>query len=212
MGVVGAFDPSQWIRDNPMMADTLVQMRVEGRVFTEIEAETGVDADTASQVVSAYLLDNYSVESVAEQRLLQLRRLEQIVGALWKQVMEGDFATEGKQTTNLINTLNSISDLLDLKKDRVRDEIVQLTRAQTEMVQACLDAARVHLLDSLLSMVASLPEDTDAAGIKDAMRTRLESAFSTVFADAASNGLREAAAPKPVQIGQGQYGASSIAK
>lgn len=203
-------DAVRWIKDNPKMADRLVQLRVQGRTFSQIEAETGFDSAEIAEVVSTYLDENYSAETVAEQRLLQLRRLEQVVGALWSSVMEGDLATEGKQTTNLINTLNSITDLLDVKKDRIKDEIVQLTRAQTDIMHQTLAASRLHVLNGLLEMVAALPEQGSAADAKDAMRVRLESAFSRVFADAAAAGMREATSPSRVQLDGTSYSQRSI--
>jgi len=171
------------------LVDLLVGLRARGMTWAQIEAETEIDAERAATLVQEYLTSNYGASTVAEQRMLQLRRLEQIANALWDQVMSGDRITEGKQTKNLLDTLNMITELLDLKKDRVRDELVQLTRAQTDLVRTVLIGARLSILDQLLDLVQSLPTSGTAEEFKALMRSRLEAGFSEIYAQASQQAL-----------------------
>jgi hypothetical protein len=189
--------------------EMLVSMRARGYTYAQIEAETSIDAAWAATQINAYLFENYGATSVAEQRMLQMRRLETIIGALWEQVIEqGDFLTEGKQTKNLLDTLNMITELLDLKKDRVKDELVQLTRAQTDLVRAVLVEARLHILAELLELVQSLPGVGTAEEVKAVARQRLESGFSQIYAEASAKAL-ESPTSKVVRIDPNKVGHSA---
>lgn len=190
------------------LVDLLVGLRARGLTWAQIEAETEIDAERAATLVQEYLHSNYGAATVAEQRMLQLRRLEQIANALWDQVMAGDRITEGKQTKNLLDTLNMITELLDLKKDRVRDELVQLTRAQTDLVRTVLIGARLSILDQLLDLVQSLPTSGTAEEFKALMRTRLEAGFSEIYAEASAKAL-EGDQSKVVRIDPNQVGHSA---
>lgn len=190
------------------LVDLLVGLRARGLTWAQIETETEIDAERAATLVQEYLTSNYGASTVAEQRMLQLRRLEQIANALWDQVMAGDRITEGKQTKNLLDTLNMITELLDLKKDRVRDELVQLTRAQTDLVRTVLIGARLSILDQLLDLVQSLPTSGTAEEFKALMRTRLEAGFSEIYAEASAKAL-EGDQSKVVRIDPNQVGHSA---
>ena len=190
------------------LVDLLVGLRARGLTWAQIEAETEIDAERASVIVQEYLTSNYGASTVAEQRMLQLRRLEQIANALWDQVMSGDRITEGKQVKNLLDTLNMITELLDLKKDRVRDELVQLTKAQTDLVRAVLVEARLHILAELLDLVQALPSVGTAEEVKAVARQRLESGFSQIYAEASAKAL-ESPTSKVVRIDPNKVGHSA---
>ena len=190
------------------LVDLLVGLRARGLTWAQIEAETEIDAERASVIVQEYLTSNYGASTVAEQRMLQLRRLEQIANALWDQVMSGDRITEGKQVKNLLDTLNMITELLDLKKDRVRDELVQLTKAQTDLVRAVLVEARLHIQEELLELVQSLPSVGTAEEVKAVARQRLESGFSQIYAEASAKAL-ESPTSKVVRIDPNKVGHSA---
>lgn len=200
--------PDEEYKPTTTLVDLLVGLRARGLTWAQIEAETEIDAERAATLVQEYLHSNYGAATVAEQRMLQLRRLEQIANALWDQVMAGDRITEGKQTKNLLDTLNMITELLDLKKDRVRDELVQLTRAQTDLVRTVLIGARLSILDQLLDLVQSLPTSGTAEEFKALMRTRLEAGFSEIYAEASAKAL-EGDQSKVVRIDPNQVGHSA---
>lgn len=190
------------------LVDLLVGLRARGLTWAQIEAETEIDAERAATLVQEYLVSSYGASTVAEQRMLQLRRLEQIANALWDQVMSGDRITEGKQTKNLLDTLNMITELLDLKKDRVRDELVQLTRAQTDLVRTVLVQARMEILQQLLEMVHTLPLSGTPEEMRAAFRVRLEAGFSQIYAEASAKAL-EGEHSKVVRIDPNQVGHSA---
>lgn len=200
--------PDEEYKPTTTLVDLLVGLRARGMTWAQIEAETEIDAERAATLVQEYLTSNYGATTVAEQRMLQLRRLEQIANALWDQVMSGDRITEGKQTKNLLDTLNMITELLDLKKDRVRDELVQLTRAQTDLVRTVLIGARLSILDQLLDLVQSLPTNGTAEEFKALMRTRLEAGFSEIYAQASQQAL-ESDHSKVVRVDPNKVGHSA---
>lgn len=190
------------------LVELLVDLRARGKSWHQIEAETEIDAERAATIVHEYLTANYSATTVAEQRMLQLRRMEQVINAVWDQVMSGDRITEGKQTKNLLDAINMVTDLLDLKKDRVKDELVQLTRAQTELVRTVLVEARLHILAELLELVQSLPSVGTAEEVKAVARQRLESGFSQIYAEASTKAL-ESPTSKVVRIDPNKVGHSA---
>src|SRR5690606_6586022 len=168
----------------------LVSMRARGYTYAQIEAETSIDAAWAATQINAYLFENYGATSVAEQRMLQMRRLETIIGAPREQVIEqGDFLTEGKQTKNLLDTLNMLTELLYLKTDRVQDEVVQLTPAQTGQVHLVRSEVRVRMLASLMAVAAGIEPSGSAEEVQAAIRTRIGAEFSTMFADATARAI-----------------------
>ena len=89
--------PDEEYKPTHTLVDLLVGLRARGLTWAQIETETEIDAERAATLVQEYLTSNYGASTVAEQRMLQLRRLEQIANALWDQVMAGDRITEGKQ-------------------------------------------------------------------------------------------------------------------
>lgn len=200
--------PDEEYKPTHTLVDLLVGLRARGLTWAQIETETEIDAERAATLVQEYLTSNYGASTVAEQRMLQLRRLEQIANALWDQVMSGDRITEGKQTKNLLDTLNMITELLDLKKDRVRDELVQLTRAQTDLVRTVLVQARMDILQQLLDMVHTLPLSGTPEEMRSAFRVRLESGFSQIYAEASARAL-EGDQSKVVRIDPNQVGHSA---
>jgi hypothetical protein len=135
------------------LTEHMVEMRAGGHTFASIGKETGVEPAECAARVNEYLHSMYSTTSVVELRMLQLRRSEMVIGALWDQVMKGDLVLEGKGATNIINAITQITELMDLKKDRLRDEQVQLTRAQSYLLQSMLDKVRLDMLGTVLKMV-----------------------------------------------------------
>src|SRR5690606_32360788 len=77
-----------------------------------------------------------------------------------------------------------LTELLDLKKDRVKGEVVQLTRAQTELVHLVMSEVRARMLKSLMAVVAGIEPKGSAEEVNAAIRTRIGAEFSTMFAEA----------------------------
>lgn len=133
------------------LTEEMVNLRARGKTWAQIEVHTGISAAECAARVSSYLNDSYSVQTVIEWRMLQVRRLELIMNALWDQVQEGDLLNEGRAAPTIIKLIEQITELMDLKKDRLRDEQVRLTQAQTFLIMATLDAVKHEMLTVLLS-------------------------------------------------------------
>lgn len=198
----------------PDLTAMMVEQRARGRTLSEISARTGVPVAEVQRRVREHLLDNYGADDVAMQRMLMLNRLERIIDALWEQVMEGDLATEGKQIKNLIDLLKMLSELLDLNKDRVRDELVQLTKAQTELVHTMLAAMRTELAARVMQAVQQVPATGGPEEVKATLRERIDGGFSGWYAEASQKALEQADSTV-VTVGgeradQGTYGDEKI--
>jgi hypothetical protein len=131
-----------------------------------------------------------------EARQMQIRRLEMLMGYLWEQVEAGDFLTQGRNTTNLITVIQQVTELLDLKKDRLRDEQIRLTQEQGGLILIILQAVQSAVMNDVLNLLTAQSvynADTGKRGIEDitGFRTALERDFGGWFASAADKALEE---------------------
>jgi hypothetical protein len=131
----------------------MVDMSAQGMTLAQVAAKVGMPESVCHQRMTSYLESQASSMSLVQMRMLQLRRMEHIIGALWEQVMAGDLMTQGRNVKNLIEVIREITELMDLRKDRLRDEQVRLTQAQTQMVLAAVDAVRVGMLEKVVGVV-----------------------------------------------------------
>jgi hypothetical protein len=181
------------------LTEELVTLRAKGRTWAQIEAESGIPAAQAAVRVQEYLRTSYTDTTVTDARQLQIRRLEMLMGYLWEQVEPGDFLTQGRNTTNLINVIQQVTDLLDLKSDRLRDAQIQLTQEQGGLILVLLQAVQATLMEDILSLLTAQSEynaNTGKRGIEDitGFRATLERDWSGWFASAADKALDEAGA------------------
>lgn len=79
-----------------------------------------------------------------EYRMLQLGRLESLVSFMWKQVESGS----ADHAKILLETIDRISKLLDLDKQKVRIKVELVSHAQANMIAAVVQATISVLLDS----------------------------------------------------------------
>lgn len=204
------------VSEVPDLTAMMVEQRARGRTSSEISAKTGVSVAEVQRRVREHLLDNYGAEDVAMQRMLMINRLERIIDALWDQVMEGDMATEGKQVKNLIDSMERLSRLMDLDKDRVRDELVRLGEAQTEMVHTMMAAMRTELASKVMQAVLQVPTTGAPEEVKATMRERIDGGFSAWYAEASQKALEQADSTVVTlggeQADQGTYNDERIAE
>lgn len=191
-------DP-RYTEEGHLLTEELVNLRAKGRTWMQIQMETGIPAQSAAVRVSDYLNGQYASTSIEEARQLQIRRLEMIMGYLYEQVAAGDFLTQGRHTTNLIATIQQVTELLDLKKDRLKDEQVRLTQEQTGLIGIILDEVRQAVLDEVMQLLterSTYHADTGKRSVDDVagMRAVLERDWGGWFATAASNALELASA------------------
>lgn len=172
------------------VTEKMVDDAASGMTWNEIAVKHGVEPAEAARRVHDYLQDSYTGTSTAHMRMMQLRRLEKVINALWEQVMNGDVILEGKAGANVLTAINQITDLMDLKKDRLRDEQIRLTQAQTMLIMSTLDQVRVELLVRILEV---LPPEA---------RSAVTSMWDQTFAELAASSM-EANASATVEVGEG---------
>ena len=158
------------------LAQVMVDYAAQGMTLAQISARVGMDIEHVHERMTAYLENQATSMSVVQMRMLQLNRLERVIGALWEQVMAGDLMTQGRNVKNMIDTIREITELMDLKKDRLRDEQVRLTQAQTQLVTASIDVLRTGMLERVVEL---LPEEA-----RIAMEEMWNSTFPAMAADA----------------------------
>jgi hypothetical protein len=172
------------------LAQAMVDMSAQGMTLAQVAARVGMSEASCHQRMTSYLENQATSMSVVQMRMLQLRRMEQIIGALWDQVMSGDLMTQGRNVKNMIDVIREITELMDLKKDRLRDEQVRLTQAQTQMVLAAVDAVRVGMLAKVVEIAG------------EGKREALEAMWHGSFADFAASAV-EGNSEGVVQVGDG---------
>lgn len=158
------------------LAQVMVDYAAQGMTLAQISARVGMEIEAVHERMTSYLENQATSMSVTQMRMLQLSRLERVIGALWQQVMDGDFATQGRNVKNMIDAIREITELMDLKKDRLRDEQVRLTQAQTQLVTASIEVLHVGMLGRVLNL---LPEDA-----REAMEEMWNTSFPAMAADA----------------------------
>ena len=160
------------------LAQVMVDYAAQGMTLAQIAARVGMDVEAVHERMTSYLENQATSMSIVQMRQLQLARLERVIGALWQQVMDGDLLTQGRNVKNMIDTIREITELMDLKKDRLRDEQVRLTQAQTQLVTTAIDILRVGMLEKVVEL---LPEES-----KEAVEIMWNTAFPAMAADAIS--------------------------
>lgn len=158
------------------LAQVMVDYAAQGMTLAQIAARTGMEIEAVHERMNAYLENQATGMSIVQMRMLQLARLERILGALWEQVMAGDLLTQGRNAKNLIETVREITELMDLKKDRLRDEQIRLTQAQTQLVTTAIEAVRVGMLEKVMEL---LPEES-----REAVELMWGEVFPAMAADA----------------------------
>lgn len=158
------------------LAQVMVDYAAQGMTLAQIAARTGMEIEAVHERMNAYLENQATSMSIVQMRMLQLARLERILGALWQQVMDGDLLTQGRNAKNLIETVREITELMDLKKDRLRDEQIRLTQAQTQLVTTAIEAIRVGMLEKVVDL---LPEES-----REAVEQMWGEVFPAMAADA----------------------------
>jgi hypothetical protein len=164
------------VSQHDSLAQVMVDYAAQGMTLAQIAARVGMDIEAVHERMTTYLENQATSMSVTQMRMLQLSRLERIIGALWEQVMAGDLLTQGRNVKNMIETIREITELMDLKKDRLRDEQVRLTQAQTQLVTASIEAIQVGMLERIVDI---LPEES-----REAVEHMWNTSFPAMAADA----------------------------
>ena len=172
------------------LAEAMIDLSAQGQTLAQIAAKVGMDEASVHRRMTSYLENQATSMSVVQMRMLQLRRMEHIIGALWEQVMGGDLMTQGRNVKNMIEVIREITELMDLKKDRLRDEQVRLTQAQTQMVLAAVDRVRLEMLAKVLEITG------------DTHKEELTVMWHGAFAEVAAAAIEEGSAAV-ITVGEG---------
>lgn len=180
-----------------MLAEELTKLRAKGLTWAQIEVETGIPAVECAPIVNTYLRKAHSGTSVLEARQLQIMRLEMLMEMLYNQVEDGDLLSQGRQTANLIATINQVTELLDLRKDRLRDEQIRVTQEQGGLILHILKVVEMNIIETVLQAMTDASiynTDTGKREIPDAgaLRALVERDWSGWFANAADAALTAA--------------------
>ncbi len=132
------------------LAQAMVDLSARGMTLAQIAAKVGLEVSTVHERMTSFLENQATSMSIVQMRMLQLRRLEGIMNAIDRQVMGGDLLTQGRNVKNLIDVIREVTELMDLKKDRLRDEQVRLTQAQTALVLRSIGVPQQVLLAEIL--------------------------------------------------------------
>lgn len=173
------------------LAQVMVDLAARGMTLAQISAKVGLPEPVCHERMTSFLENQATGMSVVQMRMLQLRRLERILDALDDQVMGGDLLTQGRNVKNIIDTIREITELMDLKKDRLRDEQVRLTQAQTALVLRSLGVPQRVLLGELL-----------AGWIEESRQEEFTEFWNQRFPELAAQGVEENAEAM-VQMGSG---------
>lgn len=141
----------------------MVDLWAQGFTLAQIAAKVGLNTTVCYERMVRHQEEQASLMSATQGRMLQLRRLELVIGFLWDQVRDGDLLTQGRNVKNLIDAINQITELMDLRKDRLRDEQVRLTQAQTQLVLVAVDAVRANMLEKVVNAAGEDRRDAIAA-------------------------------------------------
>ena len=92
------------------LAQAMVDMSAQGMTLAQVAARVGMSESACHVRMTSYLENQATSMSVVQMRMLQLRRMEQIIGALWDQVMSGDLMTQGRNVKNMIDVIREITE------------------------------------------------------------------------------------------------------
>lgn len=187
-------DPSTGEGKVNILAEEITKKRAQGMTWAQIEAETGISAAECATIASRYLRSSYTGTSITDARQLQIMRLEMLMQMLYQQVEDGDLLSQGRQTTNLIATINQVTELLDLKKDRLKDEQIRLSQEQGGLILHILEVVKLQIIETVLQAITDASIYNTGTGRREiqdagALRALIERDWSGWFASAADQAL-----------------------
>lgn len=163
----------------------IIERRLKGVSPEKVARDLDLPLAEVQDTFRSYLIENYSELGEVELRLTQMARLDSIITFLWDQVSAGDFASEGKQTKNLLDVIKELNLLMGLHRDPLRDAKVELTNAQRDLAYMVIAQMRAELLNLA---AAGVRRSLEASGadplVVERVRTELESAWGRWYADA----------------------------
>jgi len=167
--------------DNALTAK-LLDARVKGKNYFEIEAMYGIPAAEAKQMVNEVLGEVAERDPVEMRYLVQLR-LEAVTSYLWEGLEAGSF----KHADSILRAAEQLAVLMDLNQNTIKQQLTIISDEETRQLFQVLKLYSAGLYQK----VASLPLNQKA-------RTQLEE-WPEWTAEAATNAVEEAVYAEEVE-------------
>lgn len=164
------------------LINKLLEARVKGKNYFQIEAEYGIPAAEAKQLVSEALQEVASRDPIEMRYLVQVR-LEAITNHLWDGLEAGSF----KHADSILRAAEQLAVLMDLNQNTIKQ---QLTIISDEETRQLFQVLKLYS-SALYSRVATLPLNQKA-------RTALEQ-WPEWTAEAATEAVEEAVYAEEVE-------------
>jgi hypothetical protein len=155
------------------LAQKLLDERVRGRNWLEIEAKHGIPAAEARQIVNEVLNEVATKDPIEMRYLIQLR-LEKITDHLWDGLERGEF----KSGEAILKTVERMAELMDLNQDTIKHQITIISDEET-----------LKLFEVLKAYGNRIFERVSALPLNDQSRAQLESSWHEVTAEAATEAV-----------------------
>lgn len=111
------------------LTDLIIQERVRGRSYYEIEQKHGIAALEARELVRE-ALESTSIDDEWEQRGIMMLRIERVIEHLWSGVERGEF----KHAEVMIKAVEQLSEMLALNKEVIKDQQAAITDDQAALI------------------------------------------------------------------------------
>ena len=111
------------------LTDLILEERVRGKSYNDIEKKHGIPAIQARELVREVLAQE-AMDDEWEKRGVALLRLERVIDHLWDGVETGSF----KHAEVLIKSIQTVSELLALNKQVVAENRAALTDEQASLI------------------------------------------------------------------------------
>lgn len=126
------------------LTDLILEDRVKGLSYYDIEKKHGIDALEARELVHE-ALSKTAPDDEWEQRGIALLRLERVVDHMWEGVESGSF----KHAEAMFKGLDQIANLLALNKQVMETQKAQLTDEQAEIVFMVINENNRQILEAI---------------------------------------------------------------
>lgn len=127
--------------------------RRSGKSYLEIQSLYNIPAARAEDIERHYFESKAAIDPY-RMRLLQLERLESLIGVLTDMAMMGNI----KSAEVLLKLLDQINVLLGLNLETQKLEIKIVTEQQSAVVFELIDRVQAKMLDRVQTLLAGKPE------------------------------------------------------
>lgn len=112
--------------NNEGLVELLLDDRIKGRNWLEIQTKHGIPAEEARQLVNE-TLNSIATKDPVEMRYLMQLRLEKIVDHLWTGLEAGSF----KHGEAILKAIERMAELMDLNQDTIKHQLTIISDEET---------------------------------------------------------------------------------